>query len=99
MKTAKDWFEESDRCFVDAVQRVMTVETSANPFGVSRTIDWKPFSKEMAHLHKCAQERHAAKHAAAREAALAPLPTTLYRDATSPSSGDEPVHEEKENGR
>lgn len=77
--TGKEWFTEADRRFVDAVQRVMTARTSAHPFHVERECDWSAFREEMARLTLFAEERHAAKHAATREAMLSGGPVTAYR--------------------
>lgn len=77
--TAKEWFEETNRRFLDAVQRVMTARDTAHPFGAHcLEIDWSAFREEIAHLHRCAEERHAAKHRAVREALLnVPLITAM----------------------
>lgn len=90
MRTAKEWFEEADRMFLDSVQRVMTARLTADPMaaGLGSSLDWTELRKELARLNRCAEERHAAKHAAAREAMFAPSPTTIYRDGSAPPEGE-----------
>jgi hypothetical protein len=72
-------FREADVRFIKAVQRVMVARTTADPMGFGRDLDWTEFRDELARLNRLAEERHAAKHAAQREAMLAPMPT-IYRD-------------------
>jgi hypothetical protein len=87
--TAKEWFEEADRKFLSAVQRVMTARTTADPMGMGKDLDWAEFNEWHAEMVRCAAERHAAKHAAIREAVLAPLPTTIYRDGSALPEGSD----------
>lgn len=80
-RTAKEWFEDADRHFVEAVQRVMTASTGIEPFAGPR-LDWTPFREEMARLQQYAEMRHAAKHAARVEAMYYAGPVTVYRDGS-----------------
>ncbi len=86
-KTCREWFEEADRHFVEAVQRVMTASTG-DAFRSGRECEWAEFRPEMARLQQYAELRHAAKHAAEREAHLSTAPVTIYLDGSAPRQGD-----------
>ena len=87
-KTAKEWFADADRHFVEAVQRVMVAPLSRHLIGIEAAIDWDPFRHEMARLQRYAEMRHAAKHAATREAMFFTEPVTIYRDGSTPSGSE-----------
>jgi hypothetical protein len=78
MGAMKDWFERSDSEFMQSVQRVMTARTSAHPMSFSKELDWTEFREAMRELLLAAEQRHAAKYAAIREAEIA-IPSIFVR--------------------
>lgn len=65
-----DWYARVDAEFTRALTAVMTASTSV--LG-RREIDWREFNEAMTAFKACAEERHAAKHAAIREAETGPI--------------------------
>lgn len=68
-RSCRQWLEDADRHFIRAVQRVMTASTG-DAFHGGIQCEWAEFRQEMARLQAYAEIRHAAKHAAKREALI-----------------------------